>query len=302
MFTIPQKTLKNGFSCPAFGLGTWLMGGDAQRVESPQDAIDVQLIKDAVSNGITHIDTAEVYGDNHTEELVGQALEGIQRNLVFLASKAQKGHHTKHLLTKSLDNSLKRLKTNYLDLYYLHRYTPETPLKETAAALNVALKQGKIRNVGVCNFSASHVNELQNYLDAPIFANQVHYNLAFREPELSGLISHAEEKGYFIIAWRPLRFKKRNNNAPQVTYNAWETGISFTLDEMAKKYNCSNVQIAISWVTHHPNIVTLVKSSHIDRLLEGSQGTNIKLSDDDYFYLSRNFTPQYSRSDTISLE
>ena len=302
MFEIPQKKLRNGFSCPTFGLGTWLMGGDNKRIESPQDTLDIQLIKDAVSHGIAHIDTAEIYGDNHTEELIGKALKDLQRDTVFLASKAQKGHHTQDLLIKALDNSLRRLKTDYLDLYYLHRYTPETPLEESAAALNIALKQGKIKNVGVCNFSISHVNELQKHLDTKIFANQVHYNLAFREPELSGLISHAEHNDYFVIAWRPLRLRKRNDDTPCISHNAWETGAFPILDDMAQKYNCSNVQIAISWVTHHPNVLTLVKSSHIDRLLEAAQGTRVKLSEPDYLYLSRNFKPQHQKSDTISLE
>jgi diketogulonate reductase-like aldo/keto reductase len=298
---IPTKTLKNGMSIPNLGLGTWMMGGDENKMISPQDDIDVSILSQALDNGFSHIDTAEKYANGYTEELVSRAINIKPRESLFLASKASKGNHTKNLLSRSLDETLKRLGTDYLDLYYLHQRTPETPFEETAEALNRAHQAGKIKNIGVCNFSKESFDELQKYLKPKIFANQVHYNLAFREPETSGLINHAKEKGYFIVAWRPLKLVKRNVDTPSVQHNIWESGAFPILDKMSEKYKVTNVQIALSWVTHHPHVVTLVKSSNLDHLIEASKGVSINLSDTDYKTLSENFFPQYQSSDSIAL-
>lgn len=300
MTKIPNKSIKQN-SLPALGLGTWMMGGDVNKIVSSQDEIDVRIIEQAIDFGFTHIDTAEIYAAGYTEELVARGIQNHPREKIFLASKVAKGHHTCELLIQSLDASLKRLGTDYLDLYYLHQRTPETPFEETADALNEAYRSGKIKSIGVCNFSAQSVDELQKFLEPKIIANQVHYNLTFREPESSGLIKHAVKNGYFIVAWRPLKLVKRNTDSPTVWHNIWEKGAFPLLDKMAEKYNATNVQIALSWVTHHPQIVTLVKSSNIVHLIEATEGVSIRLTDDDYNSLSENFTPQYAVSDSIPL-
>jgi diketogulonate reductase-like aldo/keto reductase len=299
--TIPAKSLSNSLSFPVFGLETWMMGGDENKQPSPQDDKDIKLIEEALDIGFTHIDTAEKYANGYTEELIARAIKGKNRSSIFLASKVAQGNHTKSLLKHCLDGSLKRLNTDYLDLYYLHRRTPDTPLAETAEALNEAHQSGKIKNIGVCNFSKESFDELQKYLNSKIIANQVHYNLAFREPETSGLIEHATHHNYFIVAWRPLKLVKRNTSTPSVSKNIWQSGAFPILDKMAKKYNASNVEIAMAWVTYNPNVVTLVKSSQISHLKEAATGISIKLSEQDYQTLSRDFAPQYAVSDSIQL-
>lgn len=299
---IPEKTLKDGTKIPALGLGTWLMGGDTSRTENAQqDAHDITAIRTAIELGFTHIDTAEAYGDGHTEELIAQAIKESPRTDLFLASKAKQGHHTKPLLHHALNESLKRLNTDYLDLYYLHQPTLETPVEETAEALNLAYKQGKIKHIGVCNFTADRLDNLQRCLEPRIIANQVHYNLSFREPEICGLLDHAKQKDYFIIAWRPLRLKRRNQDNPAVSYNIWEKGISPRMDGMSQKLGLTNTQLALLWTTHHPNVATLIKSSNPTHLQEAIQGFDRTLSRNDYDDLSRNFRPQYTKSDTIPL-
>lgn len=300
--TILIKTLKDGRSLPVLGLGTWLMGGDTQRSVSPQNFKDIEAIKNAIDLGYTHIDTAEIYGDGHTEELVGEALKTVPREKIFLASKARQGSHTSEKLAYSLDHSLMRLKTDYLDLYYLHRATPETPLEETAEALNKAITQGKIKHVGVCNFTAARLDQLQSFLDTKIFANQVHYNLAFREPQQSGLLKHAQEKDYFVIAWRPVRLVKRTSDNPQIQHNVWDKGIFPLVDEMAHKYNKTNVQIALAWLIHQPFVTTLLKSSRPENLREAIGGAEFTLTQEDFNILSNSFQPQYPVSDSIPLE
>jgi len=298
---IPLKKLENGIEMPVLGLGTWLMGGDFEKKPSPQDDIDIRAIRSAIEMGYTHIDTAEIYAAGYSEELVAQAVKGTARENLFIATKAMRGNHTATLLEQSLNNSLARLKTDYVDLYYLHQPTPEIPFEETAKGLNRAYRDGKIRHVGVCNFSKERFDDLQRYLDMPIIANQVHYNLVFREAEVSGLIDHAQRNDYFVIAWRPLRFKKRNASHSSVETNAWETGAFPLLDEIAAKYGKTNVQIALNWTTHKPNVLTLVKSSNPTHLQDAAGSFDWRLDDADYQKLDRDFKPVFKTSDTIPL-
>jgi diketogulonate reductase-like aldo/keto reductase len=298
---IPKKRLRCGFELPILGLGTWLMGGDMARATSPQDQLDIRAIQTAIDMGYTHIDTAEIYGDGHAEELVRTAIGPYDRQQLFLASKVRQGRHDKAQLAAALDGSLKRLGTDYLDLYSLHRPTLETPFEETAAALNSAYKAGKIRAIGVCNFLPQTLDALQSFLDVPIRTNQVHYNLAFREPEACGLLQHAEEKDYFLVAWRPLRLTKRGEAAPKIAANIWDKGAFPLLDQVAEKYHATNSQIALAWTVAPKNLCALLKSSNPIHLQEGIDGIHISINNSDYRILSDNFNPIYQASDTVPL-
>jgi diketogulonate reductase-like aldo/keto reductase len=130
---------------------------------------------------------------------------------------------------------------------------------------------------------------------------KVHYNLSFREPEKVGLLNHAIDKDYFVVAWRPLRLKRRNQNNPAVSYNIWEKGVSPIVDEMANKYNLSNTQIALLWTTAHSHVTTLIKSSSPAHLKEAVDSFKTFIPSDDIAKLSQDFVPQYDISDTIAL-
>lgn len=299
---IPQKTLSNGFSLPTLGFGTWLIGGDTQKIISPQNAIDACALSRAIEKGLVHIDTAENYGDGHAEEIIGRTIKNFPREKIILATKASQGHHDAKTLPLSLDNSLRRLDTDYVDVYYLHRLTPQTPLEETATALNHAHASGKIHHIGVCNFSAASLEKLQSFLIPKIVVNQVHYNLAFREPQHCGLIDHALTHDYFIAAWRPLRLMKRNSDTPQVSHNIWDNGAFPLLDTLAQKYNISNTQLALLWTTYLPHVVTLIKSSNPAHIDEAADSFSVQLVEADYHLLRDSFSPQYAVSDTITLD
>src|SRR3989344_7065137 len=117
---IPVKTLKSGFSMPVFGFGTWQMGGRHERDPQNDDEADVRAIKVAIDAGITHIDTAESYSAGHAEELVAEAIKGYDRSKLFIVSKVKPEHLAPDDLLAACENSLKRLQTDYLDLYLLH--------------------------------------------------------------------------------------------------------------------------------------------------------------------------------------
>ena len=135
---IPTKKLKNGFEIPEYGLGTWQMGGKLDRDESNDDAADIAAIQNAIAKGVVHIDTAERYANGHAEELIAAAIQekGIHRENLFIVSKVSGEHQSYDGVLHACKESLKRLNTNYLDVYLLHALSREYPLKETIRALD----------------------------------------------------------------------------------------------------------------------------------------------------------------------
>lgn len=128
---IEYKKLKSGFAIPALGFGTWRIGGDLRRDPKNDDTGEVRAIKQAIRSGVTHLDTAEKYAEGFAEIIVGQAIKSSSRTTLFLASKVWSSNLKYDDLIKSAINSLKRLDTEYLDLYYIHEPSREIPLRET---------------------------------------------------------------------------------------------------------------------------------------------------------------------------
>lgn len=299
--TIPVKTLKNGFSLPELGLGTWLMGGERAPDAQADRAREVAAIRAALDYGFRHIDTAEMYAAGVAETIVAEAMAAFPRAEITLASKVM-AHNIGHdNLLRSLDASLERLRTDHIDLYYIHAPNDEVPPAETARALNKAYADKRIRAIGVSNYLPARMDALQAHLDAPIVANQVHLNLIYRGPMAAGMMEHAQRHDYFVVAWRPVRFADRRLDPAQTHKNAWERGAYPLLDEMADKYGKTNVQTALKWVLSLPNTVTLVKSSqpkHIEELLGGC---GWQFAPADLERLTRDFRPQEQTSNSVPL-
>ena len=200
--TIPIKSLHPDFSIPAFGLGSWMMGG---KLEKDNDGVaDEKAVREAIDQGITHIDTAELYAAGFAEEIVGNAIAKYDRSKLMIVSKVSSANlHYKNVI-ESAEKSLLRLKTDYLDLYLVHAANPSIPMKETMDALTEIKRRGMIRNIGVSNFTKERMQEAQSYTKERIVANQVHYNLRYREPELTGLTQYCLENKIILVAWRPI--------------------------------------------------------------------------------------------------
>jgi diketogulonate reductase-like aldo/keto reductase len=296
---IPSKQTAH-VSIPAFGLGTWGMGGKMERDPANDDERDVSMLRQALASGVTHIDTAESYAAGHAETLVGQAMEGNPRNDLFVASKVYGTNLSHDGVVKACEASLKRLGTSYLDLYYIHYRNPDFPLEETARALNTLRRDGLIRNVGVCNFTVQSMKDLQLHLEMPIVANQSHYNLVYREPEKAGVLDHCQSVGALFIAWRPIAWHDAKRGNPTAG-NAWDTGVYPILDEVARRYGRTNLQVAINWLIGQPNVCTLVKASQPQHLQEILGAVEWRLSDDDIELLRRDFPDQRDVSPVVPL-
>jgi len=287
---IPIKKLKNGFSMPVLGFGTWKIGGDQHRNPNNDDLADIKAIQQAIEAGLTHIDTAEAYAEGHAEELVGKAIQNYDRSSLFIVSKVIPDNQSRDLLLQSLQASLTRLGTNYLDLYLLHQPSKIHPIEETMSALDEAKDQGLIKNIGVSNFTIKQLEKAQSLTENKIVVNQLHLNLKIREAEKMGLIEHAQKNDWMFVAWRPLQKGMLIKKTSPV------------LSKMAKKYSKTPAQISLNWLISQKNIVTLSKMSNSEHLQENLGALNWQLEDSDIEILRREFPHQELVSDSVPLE
>ncbi len=284
---IPTKKLRNGFELPVYGLGLWQMGG-REESDTTKDEKEIRAIRAAIDAGITHIDVAESYGHGHAEELLGKALEGYDRTKLFIASKVSAWNQSYDGVHHAFEASLKRIGTDYLDLYLLHRY-PEVgiPINGTMRALDELIVQGKVKNIGVCNLSNRRFEEVQKYTKNKIVCNQVHYNVLYREVERRGVVKFCQENDVLLVAWRPLQ--KGSLPMPPL------------LDELAKKYGKTPMQIAINWLISQENVVTISKTSHTEHLKENLGAVDWVMEAGDIERIRTEFPNQQFVSDAIPL-
>jgi diketogulonate reductase-like aldo/keto reductase len=285
--SIPNKTLKLGFSLPVYGLGTWQMGGRTE-VDHSNDDADVQAIKNAIEMGVTHIDTAESYGAGHAEELVAEGIKGHDRTNLIIASKVSGQNQGYDDLLRSFEASLKRLNTAYLDLYLLHRYPDEgIDIADTMRALDRLVEERAVKNIGVCNMTIKKFEDAQEHTKNKLVYNQLHYSLEVREAEKEGLVKYCQDNDVFLSAWGPLS-KGALENAP-------------ILEEMAKKYDKTPYQVALNWLIHQKNVITIPKTTQKEHLEENLGSLGWDLSEEDYARLTKDFPNQKQVSDRVPL-
>lgn len=284
--TVPWKTIAGGFSMPVLGQGTWRLGGVSERDPENDDARDVAVIRRALDAGLTHIDTAEMYAGGHAEELVGEAIRGVERSRLFLSGKVWKSHLGGDGPLRAAEASLRRLGVDAFDLYLVHQVNPEIPLKETIRAMNRLQREGLARNIGVSNFSLDRLKQAQALSEVPIVANQLHYNLQVREIELSGLLDFCQETGVMVIAWRPLRGV--DCSVPLLT-------------ELAARYGHTPRQLALNWLISQPGVVTIVKASDPLHLAENVGAVDWRMAEEDVERLRREYPDRRAVSEAVPL-
>ncbi len=288
MVTIPTKKLANGFELPVYGLGLWEMGGRWES-ETSQDEANISAIRAALDAGITHIDTAEGYGAGHAEELLAKAIDGYDRSRLIIASKVSSHNQAYGDLLRSCEASLKRLRTDYLDLYMLHRFPePGIDIVDTMKAMDELVRQGMVKNIGLSNVTQRRFNTAQELTKNKIVCNQIHYNVQYRETEERGLLKYAQTNDVMLVAWRPLQ-KGTLLSAP-------------LLGELAKKYNKTPSQIAINWLISQKNVVTIAKTSTVEHLMENLGAVDWTMKNDDIERIRAEFPDQKTVSDAVPLD
>lgn len=247
--------LLNGANLPPLGFGTWGMGG-RETADHRNDPKNFAAIRHAVKQGLTHIDTAEYYGAGHCEELVAEAVSDFPRQNLFLSTKVWKTHLRYDDLLRSAERSLKRLKTDYLDLYSIHWPNPEVPLRESLRALDRLHQEKLIRASGTSNFSLAEMKEAASRANHPLVAHQHHYSLQMRDVQKNGILQHCQESGIVLTAYRPLE-KGAVANRENVS-------------RLSQELNRSPLQIALGWLLSQPFVTAIPMSTsteHINELL-----------------------------------
>ncbi|MDP2598442.1 MAG: aldo/keto reductase [Candidatus Liptonbacteria bacterium] len=252
--------LKGGFELPRVGLGLGSFGG-GRTPDYSNDKSDVQVMKDAIAMGYTHLDTSELSGGGHTEELVAEAIKDLDRSKLIIATKVWETHLGYDDLISAAKNSIKRLGVSYIDLYYIHYPNPAVPLKETIRAMDKLVDDGLVKNIGVSNFTLDLLIEAQSFTKHKIVAAQIEFSLLTRETGKYGgnknmaskTVPYCQENDMLIVAERPL-----------------ERGLllepNAVMDELIKKYNKTQTQVAINWLISQKNVVTIPMSHKIDHL------------------------------------
>lgn len=288
MITIPTKKLTSGFELPVYGLGLWGMGG-RREVDMSNDNAEIEAIRAAIDAGVTHIDTAEMYGVGHAEELLGKAIEGYDRSNLILASKVTGAHQSYDDVIKACEGSLKRIGTDYLDLYMLHSFPdPGIDIAETMRAMDELVHQGMVKHIGLSNVTQRRFTVAQSLTENKIVCNQVHYNVQYREVEERGLLKFAQGNDHFLVAWRPLQ-KGTLPDSPLIT-------------ELSKKYNKTPSQIAINWLVSQQNVVTIAKTSNVNHLLENLGALDWTMESEDIERIRKDFPNQQIVSDAVPLD
>lgn len=253
---------------PLLGMGTWGMGGKYERDETNIEE-SIAALRYGLDLGIKLIDTAELYGAGLTEEIVGQAIKGYNREDIFITTKVWKDNLHYDDVLKAARQSLERLQTSYIDLYLIHWPNPDISLVETIRALEELVLKGLVKQIGVSNFSVELMREAQSYLKKTvIFANQIEYNLFNREND--DVVSYCQSNNIKVIAYRPLAKGSLNEKYAQL------------LVQLSDKYHKTARQIMINWLTSQ-DIVAIPKAINIEHIAENyeSLGWEIEASDVD---------------------
>jgi diketogulonate reductase-like aldo/keto reductase len=265
---IPNLTLPSGATMPKFGLGTWRMGENARKRPD-----EVKALAHGLSLGVTLIDTAEMYGDGEAETIVADAV-GTRRDEVFIVSKVLPSNSSRRGTIAACERSLKRLKTDRIDLYLLH-WRGSPPLRETIEAFETLKDAGKILGWGVSNFDIGEMNELAETKGGTACAtNQVLYNLTRRGIEFD-LMPWCRKYKMPIMAYSPIEQGRMLGHA--------------ALGEVARHHQATPAQVALAWLMRQDGVIVIPKATALAHVEEDIGALDLTLDDDDLGTLDRAF-------------
>jgi diketogulonate reductase-like aldo/keto reductase len=267
-----SKQLGNtGVQVPELAIGSWQYRGS------------VETLRTGIELGACFIDTAESYG---TEPVIGQAIRGI-RDRVFLASKVSPRHFRRHDVIKAAECSLKQLNTDYLDLYQLHWPNYTVPIEETMVAMERLVETGKVRFIGVSNFTLAELCRAQAALStARIVSNQVRYSLVDRAPE-EGLLQYCDAHQISLLAYSPLAtgFDHLRNCDPDDV-----------LGQIATALGKTRAQVALSWCVSHQAVIAIFKADKVEHVQENCAASGWMLTPEQHKLLAASVIARRSRS------
>lgn len=267
---ISAVELPSGETVPALGQGTWGWAEDSSRRDD-----EISALRLGLDLGLTLVDTAEMYADGAAEELVGEAISG-QRDQVFLVDKVLPSNATKQETLAACERSLKRLGTDWIDLYLLHWRGP-TPLQETLEAFDELAGAGKIHQWGVSNFDVPDMQELAAVSGGSnIQTNQVLYNPTRRGIEYD-LLPYCREHGVPVMAYAPIEQGRVLDNPG--------------LREVANRHGATTAQVALAWVLRQQEVIAIPRAGTQEHVRDNRAALDLELTEEDLAAFDRAFPP-----------
>ena len=258
--------LPDGTFVPAIGQGTLFLGENKSHLEQEKQALLA-----GIQQGMTLIDTAEMYGEGKAEELVGRTIQGLDRSRLFLVSKVYPHHAGRRNIFRSCMASLERMGTDYLDLYLLH-WRGGIPLSETVACMEQLKKEGKIRRWGVSNFDTDDMKELWSVpYGTNCAVNQVLYHAASRGIEYD-LLPWMREHGVPVMAYCPLA------QGGDLKRGLYESPV---LNEIAKAHKATVSQVLLAFAIRDGQVIAIPRSSSAAHTVENGTAAGLILTEEE---------------------
>jgi diketogulonate reductase-like aldo/keto reductase len=249
------------------GQGTWEM--------EHERAASIAALRRGLDAGLSHIDTAEMYGEGLVEELIGEAIAG-RRDEVFLTSKLYPKNASRRRAARACERSLKRLGTDHLDLYLIHWHGDQHPLEETVAGFEALREAGKILAWGVSNFAVDELSEIVEIAGpGRVACNQVFYHLGERTIEHE-LIPLCTQLGIAVVGYSPFGSGDFPASNP-------------VLNQIAAAHGASPRQVALRFLVRDPNVFAIPKAARVEHVLDNARAIELALSADEIARIDRAF-------------
>jgi len=280
---------KTGEKISVLGQGTW---GIRSFKNSKYYEKWKGSIRKGIELGLTHIDTAEIYGRGASEKLVGSVIKEFNRDDIFITSKLFPMHLSYEKMKKAASKSLKRLQISNFDLYLIHWPSPFTSIKKLMRVMQDLVNEGKTRYIGVSNFSVEQFKEAQSYLNNELVNNQLVANV-IKQKHIDKSLPYYQKEGITMTAYSPLGhsgFKNLNGE------------IGGRLKNLAESHNATIQQIAIAWLINHERVITIPKAFKIEHINANFEATKIKLSEEEIksLYETQNITHKVELVSSVS--
>lgn len=268
---------KSGKPVHPIGIGTWNISSriNPQDLSSKyrgvepvygQEDGEIEAIRYSIAQGQNHIDCAQLYGGFYTDEVVGRALKGLNRQDLYIADKLWKTSVGTSLVRPTVEQMLHKLGTDYLDLLYIHNAFPDAPWQEAIPQIDALIDEGIVRHFGVSNFTIKHMQEAQSLAKHPIAVNQMNYNVLYKDEVDDTFRRFCAQHHIQIVAYQPVKRQEVLTNA--------------VVGRVAKAHNATPAQVAIAWLLQRGAlpIPKAVQKAHID---DNLGALNVRLSPQD---------------------